>query len=110
MGNIIWGLIIVGLGLSENFVLVGTNSSGALVAAGIALMVWGALRTAEQSQTTEEDTAQEPAEVHNEGVGDDDRVLMHELHDADVFQSSRHGSADAQARTTSAQPQIVQDV
>lgn len=110
MGNIVWGFVMVILGLSGNFVLVGTNSSGALVAAGAILMIWGALRASGHSQTTTAPAGQEHAEVHDHASDDDDGILMQELHDAAVSEVSRHGSTSAQELALSARPQIAQDV
>jgi hypothetical protein len=44
MGSIIWGVLMIIGGLSGQMVLIGTNSSGALVAVGCALLGWGVLR------------------------------------------------------------------
>jgi hypothetical protein len=54
MGKIIWGIIWIVAGLSGQFVLVGTNSSGALVAVGIGLVIWGLIQTSSKGETRQE--------------------------------------------------------
>ena len=41
IGNIIFGLIFIVGGGSGQLALIGTNSSGALIVAGIGLLLWG---------------------------------------------------------------------
>ncbi len=41
MGNIVIGLIFIVGGASGKLALIGTDSSGALIAVGVGLMLWG---------------------------------------------------------------------
>ena len=61
MGNIIWGAICIIAGLSGQFVLIGTNSSAALVIAGVGFILWGL-----GHMTTEEKTTEQPNQQHTE--------------------------------------------
>lgn len=54
MGKVIWGIIWIIAGLSGQFVLIGTNSSAALVVGGIGLVIWDIA----QMGTTEETATQ----------------------------------------------------
>ena len=58
MGNIIWGIISIILGLSGKFVLIGTNSSEALIAVGIGLVIWGVIQLSKTPETSNETTQQ----------------------------------------------------
>lgn len=51
MGNIVWGIIWIIAGLSGQFVLIGTNSSAALVAVGIGLVIWGLVQAGKKGET-----------------------------------------------------------
>jgi hypothetical protein len=57
MGNIIWGILLILGGLSGQFVLIGTNSSGALIALGVGLVIWGIIKTATSSKEQPVSTA-----------------------------------------------------
>ena len=46
IGNILFGVIFIGGGLSGKMALIGTNSSGALVAVGAALLAFGIYQAA----------------------------------------------------------------
>lgn len=46
MGNIIFGIIAVIGGATGKLALIGTNSSAALVAVGIGLIIWGGFQVA----------------------------------------------------------------
>jgi hypothetical protein len=50
MGNIIFGAIMIIGGLSGQLVLIGTNSSGALIAVGIGLVIWGFVQVSKSRQ------------------------------------------------------------
>ena len=41
MGNIVFGLVFIAGGASGKLALIGTNSSGALIAVGVVLLVLG---------------------------------------------------------------------
>jgi threonine/homoserine/homoserine lactone efflux protein len=51
MGNIIGGIICIIAGLSGQFVLIGTNSSAALVVVGVGLLIWGLVQTVKKGET-----------------------------------------------------------
>ena len=50
MANIIFGIIAVIGGATGKLALIGTNSSGALVAVGIGLIIWGGIQVARSAQ------------------------------------------------------------
>jgi hypothetical protein len=46
MWNIVIGILMIIAGLSGKFALIGTGSSNALAAAGVAVLVWGIFQLA----------------------------------------------------------------
>jgi hypothetical protein len=48
MWNIIIGTLLIIGGLSGRFALIGTQSSGALAAVGVALVIWGVIQVIRQ--------------------------------------------------------------
>lgn len=46
MGNIIWGILMIIAGASGSFVLIGTESSAALIAVGVGFVIWGIIQLA----------------------------------------------------------------
>jgi hypothetical protein len=69
MKSLFWGAILIVAGLSGEFVLTGSDSSGALVVVGLIIVGWGVMKISKERKND-----RKLLEIYNEHIKDKEEV------------------------------------